>query len=92
MLILSDDDELIDDDYLKSVSALLECNDCRSCFSNGKIEYVDKGCFDIMEQNLSDGIQDGDLLALRKESIKPQAFTLCNVVFKVDTLKKIKCV
>lgn len=89
VLILSDDDELIDDDYLKAVSALLERNECDLVFSNGKIAYVDKDCFEIMEQNFSDGIQDGDLLALSKESIKPQAFTLCNVVFKVDTLKKL---
>jgi glycosyltransferase involved in cell wall biosynthesis len=89
VLILSDDDELIDCNYLKDVSVLLGREKCDLVFSNGKIEYVDKGVFKTMEHHFSNGVQNGDSLALSKENIKPQAFTLCNVVFNVETLRKL---
>lgn len=89
VLILSDDDELIDDNYLADVSCLLDEHACDLIFSNGKIEYVDSGKFEIMQHQYVQGIQNGDVIALSKESVKPLAFTLCNVVFNVETLKKL---
>lgn len=81
-IILSDDDYFIDNNYLNRVDTLI-----RSASENLKLVYAEGQLIDDnlnVSVNLSlpfSGIVDGIKVFKSRGIIKPQDFTLCNVVF-----------
>ena len=80
-IILSDDDYFIDNQYISNAVKLIENNpDMVLVFSNGYIYYEDLN--EKIELKLPfDDVAPGKEVFLSRGKLKPQAFTLCNVLF-----------
>lgn len=87
-LILSDDDYLIDHAYLeKAVGLIQRDRDIVIVYANGYIQY--ENC---KKENLNlpfNMIEDGKNVFLKRETVSPQDFTLCNVLFHRGTALKL---
>lgn len=81
-VILSDDDYIIDDSYISKAVDIINANeDVTLVYSGGYIEHTMKG---EMEKLILpyQGIMDGRYVFLTNHEVKPQAFTLCNILFR----------
>lgn len=80
-LILSDDDYLIDNKYLTKAVNLIKSNpDIAIVYANGYIYYEDFK----KTKNLDlpfDAVEDGRKVFLSRGTVRPQDFTLCNILF-----------
>lgn len=89
-LILSDDDYLLDNSYLTKAINLLKTNSAIVIvYANGYIHDED------LEKTVSltlpfDTIEDGKKVFLSRGSVKPQDFTLCNILFNKALAIKLK--
>lgn len=87
-MILSDDDYLIDSNYIsKCVNLILE-NQVMLVYSNGYIEHTQFGVKEPLKLPYSN-IEKGTKVFKSSYLIKPQAFTLCNIVFNVKLAKEL---
>jgi len=84
-IILSDDDYFIDNKYLsKCVELINKDKEIHLVYANGYIKYEATG--EMIPLNLPfDEIMDGKKIFLSRDSVKPQDFTLCNVLFQKKT-------
>lgn len=79
-MILSDDDYLIDDNYLMKCMTLQQEEKINLIYANGYIKNEITN--QMMELLLPfESIEDGKNILLKFNQIKPQNFTLCNVLF-----------
>lgn len=87
-LILSDDDYLIDKSYISKAVRLIEsCPEINLVYSSGYILYDNSNRYvtiDIPYEEIEDGVN----IFLHKKIVKPQAFTLCNVIFRTEIAKR----
>ena len=89
-LILSDDDYLIDSQYLtKAVALMNKDNEIKIVYANGYIKYEDTGEIAPLELPFNE-INDGTKIFLSRWQITPQDFTLCNVLFEKNEALKHK--
>ncbi len=87
-LILSDDDYFIDSKYLTQ-AVLLMHRDEKICivYANGYIKHEDTGKMVPLKLPFNE-INDGKKIFSSRGTVKPQDFTLCNILFKKnDTLR-----
>lgn len=89
-LILSDDDYLLDNKYLTKAINLLKANlDMVIVYANGYI--YDEDLKKTVNLTLPfDVIEDGKKVFLSRGSVKPQDFTLCNILFNRALAIKLK--
>lgn len=81
-IILSDDDYITDSTYLTKISLLIQSNPNLSIvFANGLIEYTRSNEFHELRLPFKT-VENGVFVFLNAHKTKPQAFTLCNVVFR----------
>jgi len=87
-LILSDDDYFIDNDYLVNAVKLMQENkEIHLIYANGYMKYEETG--EIVPLELPfDKINDGKKIFLSRGTVKPQDFTLCNILFKKEEALK----
>jgi glycosyltransferase involved in cell wall biosynthesis len=89
-LILSDDDYFIDNNYLsKCVELIDKDEEVHLVYANGYIKYESTG--EMIPLNLPfNKINDGKKIFLSRNQVKPQDFTLCNVLFNKQEALKFK--
>ena len=80
-LILSDDDYLIDNKYIsKAVNLIDSADNIVIVYANGHI--LNEGDSETAKLQLPfKNIEDGKKIFLSRDAVKPQDFTLCNVLF-----------
>lgn len=89
-LILSDDDCLLDNNYLTKAINLLKTNsDVVIVYANGYINDED------LKKTVSltlpfNAVEDGKKVFLSRGTVKPQDFTLCNILFNRALAIKLK--
>lgn len=89
-LILSDDDYLLDNNYLtKAINLLKTDSEIVIVYANGYIYNED------LKETVSltlpfDTVEDGKKVFLSRGSVKPQDFTLCNILFNKALAIKLK--
>jgi len=89
-LILSDDDYFIDSSYLtKAVELMLKDESVHIVYANGYIKHEDTGEMVALELPF-DEINEGKKIFLSRGTIKPQDFTLCNILFKKEKALQLK--
>lgn len=88
-LLLSDDDYLIDDSYISEAMALAnENSEVNLIYADGYLEYTATNI--RQELNLPyKKIEDGKAVFMSTHQVKPQAFTLCNVLFRAELSKRL---
>jgi len=90
-VVLSDDDYFIDKSYIsKAVELILKDNSLVLIYANGYIKHEGSGKtveLDIPLGEINDGV---DVFMIRN-NVKPQDFTLCNVLFNTDMSKTLNC-
>lgn len=81
-LVLSDDDELIDSEYLRKAAALIQQNkDMVLLYANGYI--LDSQTGERRELRLPfTNVENGCTIFASRDRVLPQDFTLCNVLFQ----------
>ncbi len=80
-LLLSDDDYLIDGSYISKAVGLIRANpEIVLVYANGFIRYEHGGKMVPLRLPFQK-IEDGENIFFSKGSVKPQDFTLCNVLF-----------
>jgi glycosyltransferase involved in cell wall biosynthesis len=88
-LLLSDDDYLINPSYISEAIAIAnEHADINVVYADGYLEYVKMN--KRLELNLPyQRVEDGKNIFMTMHAIKPQAFTLCNILFKTELSKQL---
>jgi glycosyltransferase involved in cell wall biosynthesis len=87
-ILLSDDDYLIDRRYLRKVSDLISKNaDLALVYANGYLLNDQTGEKQSLNLPFS-GIHSGQTVFCSRGAVKPQDFTLCNVVFRRDLARQ----
>ncbi len=80
-LILSDDDYFIDNTYLrKAVELMSKDEEIAIVYANGYIKHEDTGEMVPLELPF-DEINEGKKIFLSRGKVRPQDFTLCNILF-----------
>jgi glycosyltransferase involved in cell wall biosynthesis len=81
-LLLSDDDYLVDDRYLSKAMRIASLDpNVVMVYANGYILEEDTGT--MVEMTLPfQGVVDGGDVFMSRDRVRPQDFTLCNVIFK----------
>lgn len=89
-LLLSDDDELLVPTYLATAAGLIQANpDLALVYANGCI--LDTRTGERRELRLPfSGIQPGGRVFASRDRVRPQDFTLCNVLFKRDLALQVE--
>jgi glycosyltransferase involved in cell wall biosynthesis len=89
-IILSDDDYFVDVSYISKAVNLIKSNqEVNLVYSNGYILYADNQKMiklDIPYATYEDGVN----IFLNKFTVKPQEFTLCNILFRTELAKRYK--
>lgn len=81
-LLLSDDDELIDPEYLKKATDLLQRHeDMVLVYANGYILDTRTGLRRELRLPFQE-VENGSRVFANRDRVKPQDFTLCNVIFR----------
>lgn len=88
-LLLSDDDYLIDESYVSEAMALANQHpEMNMIYANGYLEHTATNI--RKELNLPyQEVEDGEIIFLTTHRVKPQAFTLCNILFKTKLSKRL---
>ncbi|MCW2312608.1 glycosyltransferase family 2 protein [Rhodoferax antarcticus] len=80
-ILLSDDDYLIDTDYLANVSRMIEKNPSLvMVYANGYLLDESTGQQTLLELPFEENMHGVEIF-MSRNTVKPQDFTLCNVVF-----------
>lgn len=86
-IILSDDDYFIDKNYIADAIKILEDESVKLFYSGGYVLNAKNG--KQTKLNLPfQGITKGETVFLSRNTVSPQDFTLCNVIFKKSIAKK----
>lgn len=86
-IILSDDDYFIDKNYITDAIKILENDSIKLLYSGGYILNTKNG--KKIKLNLPfQGITEGATVFLSRNTVTPQDFTLCNVIFKKTVAQK----
>lgn len=89
-LILSDDDYLLDKSYISEAMNLVERHpEIKMVYANGYIEHTSTNTMKELELPFQE-IADGNEVFLTMHTVKPQPFTLCNVLFDTHTAKQLR--
>lgn len=89
-ILLSDDDYFIDNAYISKAVKLLELNtDMNVVYASG---YINNASGDVMREMRIpyDEVESGKNIFLKKYTVVPQEFTLCNIIFNVEKSKNFK--
>ncbi len=83
-LLLSDDDYLIDDHYISKAMQIASLDhDVVIVYANGYI--LEEDTHTMLDMTLPfEGIVDGRQVFMSRDQVRPQDFTLCNVIFRRD--------
>lgn len=83
-MILSDDDYLIRPDYLRQAASLIAAEpSLKLVYADGYVLHEGTGEMVLLDLPYS-GIVDGATVFVSRGRVKPQDFTLCNVLFRRD--------
>lgn len=89
-MILSDDDYLIDNNYIFNASNLIKTdNDIVIVYANGYI-YSENSKKENKLNLPFNEVEIGKNIFLSRKKVMPQDFTLCNILFKRDLALKLK--
>lgn len=88
-LLLSDDDYLIDLSYIsEAMSIASQEPKVNMIYANGYVEHTAKK----RRQKLNlpyNNIEDGQKIFMTSHNVKPQAYTLCNILFNTEISKQL---
>lgn len=89
-ILLSDDDYFVDKSYIsKAVELILSDPGINVVYASGYINQA--GDDRMVELNLPyDSVTAGKDIFLKKFTVAPQEFTLCNILFRLDSAKELK--
>lgn len=88
-VLLSDDDYLIDRKYLRKVSDLISAKpDLALIYADGYLLYEGARERRLLDLPFS-GVVSGEAIFRSRGQVKPQDFTLCNVVFRRDLARQL---
>lgn len=88
-LLLSDDDYLIEPSYISEAMAIAKNHpDVNMIYANGYLEHVATKHKEALNLPFRE-IEDGKRIFLNNHTVKPQAFTLCNILFRTQLSKQL---